>query len=1012
MDRPEGSAAVVGAATSNPALFTGDVPGRYLVMLSRDGNVTDPSTNCMVRVFEVSLTSDGSAIPNYYPFPATGERDHHSEGISGQGNSGRGYAPVFNEFRDAMVDRVASVQAGVPTGAAQTLPSTATTVSSARAVATATPAINPSTYLKVVAHTVPNGTIVGETKWLDRSATDRGRVRFVDAAGRTVLWANRPGATLAQWDGTTWRPMGAQRIHKVFRPEEFADPAYPNVGIGADAEADTRALERLRNAVHDGSVDYDPTTQPSFELTATVELAAPLYLLKRPIDWYGTDYSAVSIRGTNGPGWSPGRNATTLRWAGAPAVAMTPSTLTFNRAARTIVRATGSFLTDGFGTALTAAQADGRELWIHVDKEGGINRRMHRVQSVTASTITVKAPLNNPVVGFDTSAMLPSDEVSATGYSILEANPFFRLAGVSGYEIEDLVFQGRSSGTGLGQVSSFIHVDIEPDVEERSNASNNRIRRILGFGLLDHVSAAALRIGRPGSVPAVGSQCDTVYADDIYTLGNLGTAGHLSRGVVFEDGNNTKSLWITNSAFAYHSYGIDHYYASEVLGVSNCRFESCWIANVRNAGVLNISSCQSERSGSAIRGLTGTTNMHGCSWNTANTDGLQVEQRVLNADGSNFINYGVYLEVLAVDPVTDTLTIGKRGELNPANGQMVVLRHMTKGEAGLPGNTSGAELYWLDSVTAIGGSSYTCRLYRTDPPGSGGTLVNMTTAGDAGQWLLQPSIFRTSAHDRAAADSSSIALRGCVIWAAEKAPHVAIGSGVKDGLNPTNVQYYNMFPRASWTGCEGRSHSRRVILPDAQTVPAGDYSLTPELSYPSYGTDGEILYSGKPASGYSAIRFDFSRLKINASTIQRIYLPYRTGIKRVRTEVVPDSNGVVGFAGPGLTALTVQVGIYDMASGTTPDPDNLLTAHSIHTAALVNVRDRRWGFASSHYGVDLPAGTEGWWQYNTGLDRGWEAPYTAIDVLFTPTGGSLGGLTAGCVIVYLHLERVPKWERA
>lgn len=106
VDRPEGSAAVVGAATSNPATFTGDVPGRYLVMLSRDGNVNDPSTNCMVRVFEVSLSGSGAAIGDYYPLPAAGEKDHHSEGIPGQGTSGRGWTALLETFRDALQNRL------------------------------------------------------------------------------------------------------------------------------------------------------------------------------------------------------------------------------------------------------------------------------------------------------------------------------------------------------------------------------------------------------------------------------------------------------------------------------------------------------------------------------------------------------------------------------------------------------------------------------------------------------------------------------------------------------------------------------------------------------------------------------------------------------------------------------------------------------------------------------------------------------------------------------------------
>lgn len=1007
VDRPEGSTAVVGAATSNPATFTGDVPGRYLVMLSRDGSVTDPSTNCMVRVFEVSLTGSGAAIGDYYPFPATGEQDHHSEGISGQGNSGRGYAPVFNTFRDAMVGRVASVQAAVAVGTAQTLPATNTTLTAARAIATATPAISPSTYLKTVTHTVPNGTSLGETKSLDRSATDRGRVRFVDASGRTILWANRPGATLAQWDGTTWRPMGAQRIHKVFRPEEFADPAYPNVGTGTDAEADTRAIERMRNAVHDGGTDYEPTTQPSFEFTCECVFEAPIYLLNRRIDWYGTDYSAVRVRGVVG-GWTPGGTGTRLKWAGPTPAIMSTTTLTFNRAARTIVRATGSFITDGFSAALTAATAAGMDLLIYCDRLTGNNRRIFRVQSVTASTITVAAVRANPVVGFDTSAMLPADEVSQTGYAIVEALSMFRVAGVSGYEFTELVFQARSDATGLGQVWSYIHLDIEPDYEERTNSSNNRISRVSGVGLIDDTSAQGIMVGRPGCVPPIGSQCDTVYFDDLYLLGNAGVSYHKAAGIRFADGNNTKSFWVRNCAFSYFEYGIDHRYASEVLNVENCRFESCWGANVYNAGVLNMTSCQAERSGAAVRGPTGTTSMQACSWNLRNSDNVVVQQKVLVATASQFINYSIYLEVQSINTGTDTFTVANYGERVPVNGDVVVIRQMTLGEDGLPGNTNGDEPYFLDSVTPIGGVSYTCRLYRT-AAAPGGSLVNLLTAGTAGVWLLAPVVFQTSEHNRAADDGASINLIGCRIWGADRRPFIATASPTVNGLVPTNLLYYNAFTRSRWLGCTGVNHTRSSMLPDTGTVPIGDASLAIQQAFPAFGTDCEILFTG--VDGWTCIQFDFAKLKINASTIARFYLPYRSGIVRVVSEVVPDSNAVVGFAGTGLTALTAQVGIHNIALGSTPDPDNLLTAHPIHAAALVNARDRRWGFTSGQRGVDLQLGNE-WWQYNTGSDLGWSAIATSFDVLFTPTGGALANLTAGRLRVYVKLERIPSWERS
>lgn len=106
VDRPPGSAATI----INPTLATAsianpDVPGSYLYRLQWNN---DPKL-IFERVFRVTLSNAGIAIPNFFPLPAAGEDGFHSNGIAGQGTGpgGRGWSPVMEAWK-AYVDQPAS----------------------------------------------------------------------------------------------------------------------------------------------------------------------------------------------------------------------------------------------------------------------------------------------------------------------------------------------------------------------------------------------------------------------------------------------------------------------------------------------------------------------------------------------------------------------------------------------------------------------------------------------------------------------------------------------------------------------------------------------------------------------------------------------------------------------------------------------------------------------------------------------------------------------------------------
>lgn len=100
LDKPSGSAASLSGATSTPASFTPDVAGTYLVRLR--WNASSANDDNKTLVMRVTKNSGGVDVPLFFPRPAYLEEDAHSEGIAGQGTTGRGYAPL----QDAVVAQV------------------------------------------------------------------------------------------------------------------------------------------------------------------------------------------------------------------------------------------------------------------------------------------------------------------------------------------------------------------------------------------------------------------------------------------------------------------------------------------------------------------------------------------------------------------------------------------------------------------------------------------------------------------------------------------------------------------------------------------------------------------------------------------------------------------------------------------------------------------------------------------------------------------------------------------
>jgi hypothetical protein len=189
-DRPPGSAAVLADDDQAISTFTPDVAGTYKVHLRRDGSVSE--SNNQTRVLRVTDDAAGAALADFYPLPAYLEENDHSEGISGQGTSGRGFAPLL----EAVIGYVRNAVAAATSAA------TAGTIAKRDGS-------GDSTFATLFASTL---------KRLSGALRLEGEAGLVCADGSdTVCTLSYPSASLAQIEGgqTTFRVLNAQSSGQI-----------------------------------------------------------------------------------------------------------------------------------------------------------------------------------------------------------------------------------------------------------------------------------------------------------------------------------------------------------------------------------------------------------------------------------------------------------------------------------------------------------------------------------------------------------------------------------------------------------------------------------------------------------------------------------------------------------------------------------------------------------------------------------------------------------------------------
>ena len=517
-DKPPGSAATMLNPTTSVASFTPDVAGTYKITLARDGSVS--GDNVKTLVVRVTRSNAGAVLTNIYPLPAFLEIAEHSEGIAGQGTSGRGYSPLFDSI--------------------------ATTVSAETIRLDGVDVRNRT----VITNTDGAQTIAAGTTWIERDVLTQsgaGTIKMItvaapttNRAGYRLIAKTRPGRVrqcLINPDGSqisfltnegpvymTWRPdLGAggrwvaDKVYgskQVYRIEDYA-VAGP-VGIG-NATYDDAAWTAMMSDIE----TLDPSQLGLLDSQGVIELFGRYRTNTGWVLRSHWGFSDFLITGATAGMATAALLTSSLEYVGPTAVKGYSVPLAFNRTNRTIIRSDGQQWPAGMvNTAIRVTRGP-----------SAANIRLHNlIQSVsttstTNDTLTVYPPIENPVATYDTTGVLPTTE-AVVNCDFVQWIPILELRGCHNTRVQDLGLKSRDPnalpiGNGMGRASVGLWVSIKPDVRWNETASNNLFRNVSIEGIFNAPGTVGFAIGTSPLLPVVGSQCDTTRLNDVFVNANL-----------------------------------------------------------------------------------------------------------------------------------------------------------------------------------------------------------------------------------------------------------------------------------------------------------------------------------------------------------------------------------------------------------------------------------------------------------------------------------------------------------
>jgi hypothetical protein len=759
---------------------------------------------------------------------------------------------------------------------------------------------------------------------------------------------------------------------------------------GGNATVDQPAL------VYCLSTHVDFADQSNNDLATTV-VFSDIYNVTSGVDVAGTDYTSLLIKGAT-PSGNGGFRGCGIKYTGSTAVVMSGTpTLTFDRTARTIVRSSGSFSTDGFTAGMRILVAD--------PTSGSVlNNRIYTIQTVSGATITVTAPAATyPTVGYATDGMMPYTEGPLSNFIVVQADHVLRIKGASGVVLEDVVIDGDHKAL------LPLWADIVPDDANATNLRQIRIERCCVFGRYPHFYGSNISFGRPSSTPAVGSDLNNTWVVKTVCQNDYidNPPGACIR---YWDGNNTKLHRVIACELWSAERLIDHSGASEGISIQDTHFENGTVA-LYNNGYAEMANCHSERVTMSSDGSRGRLLENNNSWNLSGSF-IVSRQSSHEMHRCTYINTNVLLQISSINTGTGILTGANSSARTPVNGDEIVVRTGT-GWLGMPGmlqstwHDRASQIFYLADVTSIGGGSYTfsLRVSRSGSLGSYtfGAAVTFTSSG-TDVWVLSPCMFTTSTGlSKPSGDGLGLSMDSCHILGALDVPLVGSVNG-ESVFDPYLTASAAVSGRASVKHCFGFTPGPVLFaLAEISSVPVyGNAQIVPTVLY--YAEQMEWVVRG--VDGWSVARVRAASLasgtfRAGSFAIFYVDLPYRCGVELVTSEVV------TSFAASGLSAATVKIGHTDVGQGDGDDDDAYLLSTSLMT--FTNASDRRKGFAAGDRGVRLT--TLPYFPiYSGATDWSWNNRMTMI-VRIDLTGATLSQLSAGDLLLGFKLTQVPDWKR-
>lgn len=784
------------------------------------------------------------------------------------------------------------------------------------------------------------GAELGDIIYFQRLDDTRHRLLIRDLDTGAILgWLNRPGDFSIRWDGRPsdgglgWVSDNAIQPTLVMRPEDFGD----EVGGGGD---DTDAIQAMFDAIG-VSAGIDRTSN-------RVVRFSQWYNISRTIELRGDDFNGLVIEGEIG--LSGGVLGTTLTWIGPEGAELQDGTsITVDSTARTITRASGSWLSAGFTAGMICLI------------NSPLNKRQFRISNVTASTITYEA------------ADTLTNETTAAA-QINEMNALFRLVGCHRVTISSLEFRCAAK-TLFG-----IHIWIDQDEPSLANSSGIIVDTCTIFEPKpDMRDALAIAIGARPRSPAVGSQCDTVAVRDCILYGAASLIPIQGAGWGTLDANNTKVFEVENTGFLGFARGIDWERASGNLYTKRCAFESCTLAVYASADVTIINS-NAERCEQMLDGTVtaATALIANCEWNTTSGTDLVVIKWAgqLIVEGGTYRNYRNYRQVVGIDTGTETVTYADVG--GEASGQIAVGETVyVRATGAMPTGLYPTIAYRILTAGGSGPSAWTATL---EDPAYPGVPVNIGSAGAGVYFCTVPKIQMGDFGGPSSVDCS-----GAFFFGAYDHLPVCNSNPANDLLSPT---YAATGPsRVVTSGCYGgllgTDKLRDVRGSYLQTAP-----LQPAVIF--YADQVVQPFGGALSRASACVKLDALQLahELGAATVatQNILIPKQTRL----VGIVADSQA---WAGTGLGVASLNLA-WENGGGTVAG--DILLTHSV----LANVVR---GLADGDLGANMQRANavQGGFLPSAGWSASWSIRVTlTLDVAFS-------ALTGGQSLLYLILERFP-----